>query len=97
MTLAEYIAKGIPVIGVEVMNDWAMNRQSGRVVKVCDYTVTEPLDFGPSLKEYYVTKGEGYRVEKLSDDTYRYLVRIGINKFVVDVNGDNINYVMDLC
>ena len=35
--------------------------------------------------------------EKLSDDTYRFLVRIGINKFVVDVNGEEIKYVMDLC
>lgn len=78
LTLAEYIAKGIPFIGMEVMNDWAMNKQSGRVVAVCDYTVTEPLDFGPSLKEYYIKKGEGYRVEKLSDDTP--VVRVQLNR-----------------
>lgn len=53
-----------------------------------------------NLKQYETLKSEKIQTrlsEKLSDDTYRYLVRIGINKFVVDVNGDNINYVMDLC
>ena len=78
ITLAEYIAKGKSVVGMEVMNDWAKNKQCGIVVEVSNYTVIEPLDFGPSLKEYYIQKGERYRVEKLSDDTP--IVCVQLNK-----------------
>lgn len=35
--------------------------------------------------------------EQLPDGVLRYIVRIGIQKFIVNVKDDNIEYVMDLC
>lgn len=67
--LYDYILQGKNVLGMEVKNDWGKNKQSGIVTEVCDFTVMDPLDFTPSLKEYYVRKGEAYRVEKLPNDT----------------------------
>ena len=52
------------------------------------------------IKEYTELKSEKIQSrlsEKLSDGTQRFLIRIGINKFIVDVDSNNIRYVMDLC
>lgn len=35
--------------------------------------------------------------EKLKDGTTRYIVRIGVHKFILNVKDDNMEYVMDLC
>ena len=35
--------------------------------------------------------------EKFDNGVLRYLVRVGLNKFVIDVKEDNIEYIMDLC
>lgn len=35
--------------------------------------------------------------EKLDDGTIRYIVRIGIHKFILNVSDENLEYVMDLC
>jgi len=35
--------------------------------------------------------------EKLNNGSIRYIVRIGIHKFILDVNDDKMEYVMDLC
>ena len=35
--------------------------------------------------------------EKLNDGTTRYIVRVGIHKFILNVKEDNMEYVMDLC
>ena len=69
LTIADYIAAGRDVIGMEVKNNWAKNKQSGFVLKVYDTTVVDVLEFGTSLKDYYVARGEGKRVESLPDDT----------------------------
>ena len=42
------------------------------------------------------TKIQSRLSEKLSDNHYRYIVRIGMNKFILDVCDENIEYVMDL-
>lgn len=52
------------------------------------------------LKEYDSLKSEKIQArlnEELPDGTNRYLIRIGLQKFIVDVSSDSINYVMDLC
>ena len=69
LTVYDYIQRGIDPIGMEVKNDWAKNKQSGILTEICDFTVTEPLDFADSLKAYYVDRKEGYRVENIPDDT----------------------------
>ena len=51
------------------------------------------------LKEYATLKSEKIQArfnEKTSEGASRYIIRIGLNKFIVDVN-DTINYVMELC
>ncbi|MBE5930294.1 MAG: hypothetical protein E7268_04420 [Lachnospiraceae bacterium] len=78
LTLADYISKGKNVLGMEVKNDWSKNKQSGTVVEVSDTTVTDPLDFAPSLKAYYEGRGEGYRVAAFPDDTP--VVRVRLNE-----------------
>lgn len=69
LDIMDLIKKGQEVCGVEVKNDWANFRQSGVVTEVCDYTVTDELDFGFSLKGYYIEKNEAKRVEGIPDDT----------------------------
>lgn len=69
LTLMDYITAGKDILGMEVKNDWGKNKQSGTVVEICDFTVIDPLDFAPSLKDYYITKQEAYRVENLPDTT----------------------------
>ena len=69
LTIYDYIKKGISPVGMEVKNDWSNFNQTGILTEVCDFTVTDKLDFADSLKAYYVGKNEGYRVEKLPDDT----------------------------
>lgn len=52
------------------------------------------------IKHYEILKSEKIQArmsEKLPDGTCRYIVRIGINKFIADVKNDDICYVMDLC
>ncbi len=52
------------------------------------------------LKQYATLKSEKIQArnsEKLPDGTLRYLVRIGLQKFIVDVKDSDIKYVMDLC
>lgn len=43
------------------------------------------------------TKLQTRESEKLPDGSIRYIVRIGIHKFILDVNDDKMEYVMDLC
>lgn len=76
LTAYDYLQRGISIAGMDVKNDWAKNKQSGIITETCDYTVTDKLDFADSLKAYYISKNEGYRVEKLPDDTPAVLVEL---------------------
>lgn len=52
------------------------------------------------LKEFKSLKSEKIFArlsETLSDGTSRYLIKVGLNKLVVDIKGDDVKYVMDLC
>lgn len=52
------------------------------------------------IKNYEKLKTESIQSrvsEKLNDGTTRYLVRIGIHKFILNVKDDKMEYVMDLC
>lgn len=75
-SVESYLKKGINILGMEVKNDWGKNRQSGVITEICNYSVTDPLDFASSLKDYYINKGEAYRVENLPDDTPVVRVRL---------------------
>ena len=69
-TVYDYIKQRIDPVGMEVKNEWGKNNQTGVVTEICDYTVTDKLDFADSLKAYYINgKKEGYRVENLPDET----------------------------
>ena len=53
-----------------------------------------------NIKQYDSLKSERINVrmsEKISDEVSRYIVRIGVQKFIVNVTNDNIEFVMDLC
>jgi len=70
LSLMDMIANGKDVCGLSVKNDWARFRQSGVVTEISEKTVTDLLDFGCSLKGYYIErKKEAYRVEGLPDNT----------------------------
>ena len=70
LSLMDMIANGKDVCGLSVKNDWARFRQSGVVTEISEKTVTDLLDFGCSLKGYYIDrKKEAYRVEGLPDNT----------------------------
>lgn len=52
------------------------------------------------IKSYERLKTEKLQTrvsEKLKDGTTRYIVRIGVHKFILNVKDDNMEYVMDLC
>ena len=52
------------------------------------------------IKQYSALKSEKIQArisENLPDGGLRYIVRIGIHKFIVNVHKDNLEYVMDLC
>lgn len=52
-----------------------------------------------NIKQYDVLKSEKIHVrmsEKITDEISRYIVRIGIQKFIINVAEDNIVFVMDL-
>ena len=52
------------------------------------------------IKQYQMLKSEKIQArisDKLPDGRLRYIVRIGIHKFIVDVGNEEIKYVMDLC
>ena len=52
------------------------------------------------IKSYQRLKTEKLQTrvsEKLKDGTVRYIVRIGVHKFILNVKDDNMEYVMDLC
>lgn len=69
LNVSDYIKRGVNPIGMEVKNDWGKNTQTVKLVEISNLTVTDKLDFADSLKMYYIIKKEGYRVEKLPDDT----------------------------
>ena len=52
------------------------------------------------IKTYEKLKTEKLQArvsEKLDDGTLRYIVRVGMNKFILNVKDDKMEYVMDLC
>jgi hypothetical protein len=52
------------------------------------------------LKYYEELKSEKIQVrksDKLSNESSRYIIRIGLSKFVIELKDNNIEYVMDLC
>lgn len=52
------------------------------------------------IKYYEKLKSEKLQArisDKLSDGTARYIIRIGIHKFIMNVSDDNMEFVMDLC
>ena len=72
ISIYDYMKKGESPIGMEVKNIWANNNQKGIVVEVCDFTVIDKLDgrfSNSSLKEYYISNNQGYRVKDIPDDT----------------------------
>ena len=84
-TVADYLEKDVSVLGLEVKNIWGKNRQCGVVQEVRELTVADPLEFGCSLKEYYVERrNEGELVEKIPDDTP--VIRVGLD------NNSTIDY-----
>lgn len=80
LTVSDYLDRGINPIGMEVKNDWSYNKQTGTLVEICDFTVTDPLDFADSLKAYYIKRKEGSLVEKIPDDTRAVKVRLQTGK-----------------
>ena len=52
------------------------------------------------LKYYETLKSEKIQARKnenLADGTLRFVIRIGLNKFIIDLKDNSIKYVMDLC
>ena len=52
------------------------------------------------IKYYEKLKSEKLQArisDKLDDGTARYIIRIGIHKFIMNVSDDNMEFVMDLC
>ena len=52
------------------------------------------------IKNYEQLKNEKLQTresEKLDDGTIRYIVRIGVHKFILNVKDDKMEFVMDLC
>ncbi len=52
------------------------------------------------LKSYKSLKTEKLQTrvsEKFKDGTIRYIVRVGVHKFILNIKDDNMEYVMDLC
>ena len=77
LNVQDYINKGIDVLGMEVKNDWGKNNQSGFVSKICDFTVSDKIDFADSLKAYYTEiKKEDYLVKDISDKTKVVMVQL---------------------
>lgn len=69
-TVADYLTKHMPVLGMQVKNTWGNSKQCGVIQEVRELTVTDPLEFGCSLKKYYIERRkEGYFVEHLPDDS----------------------------
>ncbi|SDB53878.1 Piwi domain-containing protein [Butyrivibrio sp. INlla16] len=77
LSIMDLIAMNKNVCGLEVKNEWARFSQSGTVTQVCDYTVIDKLDFGYSLKDYYIEKKkEAIMVNELPDNTPVVLVEM---------------------
>ena len=52
------------------------------------------------IKKYKELKSENLQARKnenLPNGASRYIIRIGLKKFVIDIKDDEIKYVMDLC
>lgn len=76
-TVYDYITQGMNPVGMEVKNEWGKNNQTGILTEICNYTVIDKIDFADSLKAYYTdVKKEGYRVEKLPDQTLVVMVEL---------------------
>ena len=70
LNVMDLINRHVDVCGMEVKNSWSNFRQSGIITEVSDKTVVDKMDFGYSLKGYYVEKkSEAARVENLPDHT----------------------------
>lgn len=82
LSVYDYMQRGFCVVGMEVKNDWSQNTQVGKVVEVCDFTVVDkvPGTFLDSVKNYYIGKNQGYRVEHLPDNTKVVMVELQPNQ-----------------
>lgn len=52
------------------------------------------------IKHYASLKSEQMQArasEKMADGTTRYIVRLGVHKFIMNAKDDNLEFVMDLC
>lgn len=83
-SVQDYLQRKRNVVGMEVRNDWGKNNQTGRVVEICNFTVVDKIEnlFVDNLKQYYIQKGERYRVENLPDDTKVIKVKLQSDGFV---------------
>ncbi len=87
----------------EILDTVEFTRKSGcyLAVKSGEYYVLGYIPTGSFVIKHYETlktfKMQARVSEKLDDGSSRYIVRIGTHKFILIVNLNSIEYVMDLC
>lgn len=81
-SVADLLEKGNDIEAVRVKNDWSSEKQSGVIECLSERTVSDKLSWGCSLKEYYIKLNQGYRVDKISDDTQVVDVKMHDGKIV---------------
>ena len=87
----------------EILDTVEFTRKSGcyLAVKSDEYYVLGYIPTGSFVIKHYETlktfKMQARVSEKLDDGSSRYIVRIGAHKFILIVNLNSIEYVMDLC
>lgn len=76
----QMIKEGSDVIGLQVKNTWSNIKGNAVIEKISNKKIHEPTTFGQSLIDYYITRNQGKRVEKFTEeDKNANIIEVKIN------------------
>lgn len=81
----QMINEGLDVIGLPVKNTWNNIKGNAVIEEISDKKIHEPTTFGQSLIDYYITRNQGKRVEKFTEeDRNANVIKVKTNKKTLD-------------
>jgi len=81
----QMINEGLDIIGLPVKNTWNNIKGNAVIEEISDKKIHEPTKLGQSLIDYYITRNQGKRVEKFTEeDRNANVIKVKTNKIILD-------------
>lgn len=84
-TIYGMMQEGLDVVGLEVKNTWNNIRSKGTIEGISDKTISDITTLGQSLIDYYLTRNQGSRVDKFTEqDRNAKVIKVKMKKITLD-------------